>query len=75
MEIIHASWGKFDRENGDYHALAHHMADVAACFLGLVKQPVWRNRLELAAAMSLDRQQMERLAVLVFLHDRAGFSA
>jgi CRISPR-associated endonuclease/helicase Cas3 len=72
-------WGKFDRESGRRHHLAHHCADVAACFLGLVSNRVIRARLEKAAARALSPLDIDRLGVLVFLHDSGklhpGFQA
>ncbi|MBJ7533590.1 CRISPR-associated helicase Cas3' [Rhodomicrobium vannielii ATCC 17100] len=62
-------WGKFDISGGSFHHLAHHCADVAACFLRLAEQPVWRARIECAARAPLSDQQIDRLGVLVFLHD------
>lgn len=64
-----APWGKFDISGGSSHHLAHHCADVAACFLRLAEQPVWRARIECAALTTLSDQQIDRLGVLVFLHD------
>ncbi|MCX7342003.1 MAG: CRISPR-associated helicase Cas3' [Hyphomicrobiales bacterium] len=70
-------WAKFDGE--DWHHLAHHCADVAACFEALAATPVWRARLEAAADGSLDDATVSRLAVLCFLHDigklHPGFQA
>jgi CRISPR-associated endonuclease/helicase Cas3 len=69
-------WGKFDRESGRRHHLAHHCADVAACFLGLVSNRVIRARLE-GRGRALSPLDIDRLGVLVFLHDsgklRPGF--
>lgn len=62
-------WGKFDRLSGSFHHLAHHCADVAAAFLIIADYPVWRERLERAAGHSFLSTELERLAVLVFLHD------
>lgn len=71
------SWGKF--EDGNRHHLAHHCADVAACFELLVRLPVVRARLERAAARKLTEIDLSRLAVLAFLHDcgklHPGFQA
>ena len=69
MALKIAPWGKFDDRSGSSHHLAHHCADVAACFLRLVEQPVWRARIECAARTTLSDQQIGRLGVLVFLHD------
>ena len=78
MEIREA-WGKYDENEDNYHPLAHHCMDVAAVFSQIVKQPVIRNRLELAAKMPLNETQCSRLSALVFLHDigklHPGFQA
>ncbi|MTJ82939.1 MAG: CRISPR-associated helicase Cas3' [Telmatospirillum sp.] len=70
-------WGKTDGE--ETHHLAHHSADVAACFKALVRLPVIRDRLCRAAGRSLTMVDLARLAVLVFLHDAGklhpGFQA
>ena len=70
-------WGKF--EDGESHHLAHHCADVAACFEAITILPVLRARLEKAAGKSLSTTQIARLAVLTFLHDcgklHPGFQA
>ena len=72
-----APWGKFS--NGESHHLAHHCADVAACFEALLSLPVVRARLERAAGISLSSTHVARLAVLAFLHDcgklHPGFQA
>ncbi len=69
-------WGKRDAE-GRTHHLAHHCADVAACFLRLISEPAIEKRLEKAAGYPLGPVTRARLAVLVFLHDigklNAGF--
>ncbi|TPW35997.1 CRISPR-associated helicase Cas3' [Oecophyllibacter saccharovorans] len=72
-------WGKFSHPDGGRHfvgdgrdqflPLYRHMLDVAACFLEIVHQPVFRARLEGAAKEKLSEGQLERLAVLVALHD------
>lgn len=73
------AWGKFDRETGDYHPLAHHSMDVAAVFARLLELSVIRSRLEAAAGRPLGERDCERLAALVFLHDigklHPGFQA
>lgn len=72
-------WGKFDDEAGTRHHLAHHCADVAACFQILARLPAFRKRLDRAAMTALTDQQLERLAAVVFLHDAGklhpGFQA
>lgn len=70
-------WGKCDDEKT--HHLAHHCADVAACFETLVDLPVIRSRFEFAAGRALGATDIARLAVLAFLHDcgklHPGFQA
>ena len=70
-------WGKFS--DGASHHLAHHCADVAACFEALASLPTVRARLERAARISLSSVHIARLAVLAFLHDcgklHPGFQA
>ena len=72
-----APWGKTGDEES--HHLAHHCADVAACFEAMATLPVVRARMERAAGGSLSYTQIARLAVLVFLHDAGklhpGFQA
>ena len=60
-------WGKWD-EYGSHH-LAHHCADVAACFEQLAVLPILRMRLEKLANRKLGPCDIERLAVFAFLHD------
>ena len=64
-----AAWGKFDRETGARHHLAHHCADVAATFIALLEQPTLRKRAERAADKPLSVQEIECLGALAFLHD------
>ncbi|MBF0135213.1 MAG: CRISPR-associated helicase Cas3' [Magnetococcales bacterium] len=70
-------WGK--KSGPVSHHLAHHCADVAVCFEGLVTQPVVRNRLEQVAGRALTALDIKRLAMLAFLHDvgklHPGFQA
>lgn len=70
-------WGK-SAPDGRHH-LAHHCADVSACFLIWLDTPVIRSRLEAAANRPLSTKDLDRLAVLVFLHDigklHPGFQA
>ncbi|SIR18967.1 CRISPR-associated helicase, Cas3 family [Rhizobium sp. RU20A] len=65
--VLTLPWGKLG-ENGSHH-LAHHCADVAACFDTLSGLPVVRRRLETAAGRALTEQDVARLAMVVFLHD------
>ena len=70
-------WGKFSE--GDSHHLAHHCADVAACFEEIIASAVVRRRLEKTAGATLSRTTLARLAVVAFLHDcgklHPGFQA
>jgi CRISPR-associated endonuclease/helicase Cas3 len=74
-----APWGKTDGYGCDSHHLAHHCADVAACFEAITSLPVIRRRMEEAAGGALVPSTMARLAVLTFLHDAGklhpGFQA
>ena len=74
---LYVPWGKTGE--GACHHLAHHCADVAACFEVLAAQPVARARMETAAGRSLSPVDIARLAVLAFLHDAGklhpGFQA
>lgn len=77
------AWGKLKRdESGQLtgeHPLLDHMTDVAACFLALAECAAIRRSLEHAAGRILDAVDMQRLAVMVFLHDvgkaNAGFQS
>ena len=60
-------WGKLS--NGLSHHLAHHCADVAACFEVISELPVIRARLETAAERNLDSADISRLTLFAFLHD------
>lgn len=70
-------WGKYRERH--YHHLAHHGADVAACFEAMAALPVVRARMERAACGPLSPTAIARLAVLAFLHDAGklhpGFQA
>lgn len=80
-------WGKLEARCDDpggpssapSHHLAHHCADVAACFEVIADLPVIRARLERSAGRSLSATGLSRLAVLAFLHDcgklHPGFQA
>ena len=67
------AWGKLSRDksggvNG-MHPLLDHMTDVAACFLALAECVSVRRSMECTARRTLDTADLQRLAVLVFLHD------
>lgn len=76
-------WGKLARDkSGQFigmHPLLDHMTDVAACFLALAECAAVRRSLERTAGRKLDESDLQRLAVLVFLHDvgkaNAGFQS
>lgn len=67
------AWGKLSHDGTGQltgeHALLDHMTDVAACFLALANCAAVRRALECTAGRSLDEADLQRLAVLVFLHD------
>jgi CRISPR-associated endonuclease/helicase Cas3 len=77
------AWGKITRNSiGELisdHPLLDHMTDVAECFLALAACPAVRRSLESTANRKLDEADLQRLAVLVFLHDigkaNAGFQS
>lgn len=77
------AWGKLARntigEPTQVHTLLDHMTDVAACFLALADCAAVRRSLERTAGRKLDDSDLQRLAVLVFLHDvgkaNAGFQS
>ena len=69
MNPQHLPWGKHDSD-GKTHHLAHHCADVAACFEALVSEPIVRERLDRSVESGhLDETTLARLTVLAFLHD------
>ena len=61
------------------HPLLDHMSDVAACFLALAECAAIQRSLMHTAGRDLDSADLQRLAVLVFLHDvgkaNAGFQS
>ncbi len=77
------AWGKLAHDAmGELvgeHPLLDHMTDVAACFLALCECAAVRRALERTACRPLDASDLQRLAVLVFLHDlgkaNAGFQS
>ncbi|MDZ7642280.1 MAG: CRISPR-associated helicase Cas3' [Desulfurivibrio sp.] len=75
--VFRAPWGK--TKDDKIHHLAHHCADVAACFEALVALPVVRARLNYVAGSPLSSACWMRLSVLAFLHDvgklHPGFQA
>jgi CRISPR-associated endonuclease/helicase Cas3 len=77
------AWGKLLRDSAGQligvHPLLDHLTDVAACFLALAECAAVRRSLESTAGRALDAEEIQRLAVLVFLHDvgkaNAGFQS
>ncbi len=67
------AWGKLERDRSmglaRIHPLLDHMTDVAACFLALAECAAIRRSLKRTASRDLDCADLQRLAVLVFLHD------
>jgi CRISPR-associated endonuclease/helicase Cas3 len=67
------AWGKLSRDKSDQltgiHPLLDHMTDVAACFLALAECAAVRRSMVRTACRDLDAVDLQRLAVLVFLHD------
>jgi CRISPR-associated endonuclease/helicase Cas3 len=67
------AWGK--REPGDgngggrEHPLTDHMCDVAECFRAICRCKGVHSALASTAGYALDRIDLERLAVLAYLHD------
>ena len=74
-------WAKSDRQDHQrIHLLEHHLADVAACFEALLKQPTIRKRLARSGGKDdLDEITVARLCVFAALHDigkaNVGFQA
>ena len=64
-------WAKSDRQDHQrIHLLEHHLADVAACFEALLKQPTIRKRLARSGGKDdLDEITVARLCVFAALHD------
>lgn len=62
-------WGKLKEQATRYLPLAHHCLDVACVFRRLTTLKTIARRLEQAAGEALDSAQLDRLAVLAFLHD------
>ncbi|MFC7705780.1 CRISPR-associated helicase Cas3' [Plastorhodobacter daqingensis] len=64
-----SAWGKSAANGAETHHLAHHSADVAAVFLVIMRQRVWRARAEAAFGHPITEAETRCLAALVFLHD------
>ena len=73
VAVQYRAWGKLSHDKAGQlvgeHPLLDHMTDVAACFLALAECAAIRRALERTACRKLDDADMQRLAVLVFLHD------
>lgn len=77
------AWGKLHRDGLSQepimHPLLDHMTDVAACFVAIAQCSAITQALVKTAGRALDDTDVQRLAVLVFLHDvgkaNAGFQA
>lgn len=79
-DFFPGAWGKYtvSKEGvNQYLDLESHCADVAAVCLCLLRLPVWKNRFEKLAGRGFDRLDLERLALVAYLHDigkcAAGF--
>jgi CRISPR-associated endonuclease/helicase Cas3 len=82
---VRGPWGKLVRSGGaktgpveEWHPLAAHCADVAACAEALLRRTILGRRLaRLAACEQLDEATIARLSLLAALHDvgkpNAGF--
>lgn len=77
------AFGKLDRgakdDARDFHPLTDHMTDVAACFARLARCRSIRRAMDTSAGRRLTQIDLDRLSVLVFLHDvgkaNSGFQA
>lgn len=72
-------WGKLARDNAEvvteWHPLAAHCADVAACVEALLEHTLLRRRLAtLAGRDDLEETDIARLSVLAALHDIGKFN-
>lgn len=67
-------WGKLSHD-GEWHPLADHSADVAACLERLLAQPVIRRRLaRLGEQDDLSEVQVQRLSAIAAFHDVGKFN-
>lgn len=64
-----SAWGKVATRTDEMHHLAHHSADVAAVFVALLDQRLWRARASAALGRALTAPETRCLGALVFLHD------
>jgi CRISPR-associated endonuclease/helicase Cas3 len=67
--VIKYPWAKLDKKTGDTHYLIHHLMDVAAVFEALCVLPMYQKILNKSAGREVDRYDLQRLSVMVFLHD------
>ncbi|MFD2113753.1 CRISPR-associated helicase Cas3' [Thiorhodococcus fuscus] len=78
-----SAFGKLGRNDAGtitaWHPLIDHLIDVAACFMRLCRCRSMHRALNQTAGRTLTATDLERLAVLVFLHDlgkaNSGFQA
>lgn len=67
-------WGKFARDgSGTWHTVVDHSTDVALVARILIERPVLRARLCRAAGIELSDVHLDRMAVIVGLHDLGKF--
>jgi CRISPR-associated endonuclease/helicase Cas3 len=69
---VRAFWGKYNKENGKYHPLVHHCADVAACFEALARIPSINRTLSHLGNFDKDclpPEILARLSVFAYVHD------
>jgi CRISPR-associated endonuclease/helicase Cas3 len=79
----YVAWGKLHRDKStgcvSFHSVVDHMLDVANCFVALANVPAVRRAMDAAAAHPVSEVDVQRLAVLAFLHDigkaNAGFQS
>lgn len=62
-------WGKFDLKTGAWLPLSAHSLDVAMVFRALCDLPAINRTLRVTSQSILTTQQLDRLAVLVMMHD------
>lgn len=62
-------WGKYSPKTGESLSLLAHVLDVAVVFRALCDLDAIRHALNSTAGVVLDDVQLDRLAVLVMLHD------
>lgn len=63
------AWGKYARDQGSFHHLVHHSADVAAVLDVLLRQRIFRRRANAALGREPEDREILCLVGLAFLHD------